>query len=92
MKEQINKQVTGHIEIKKRRNGDMFSVYIRPTEQSFYFFTYSSETMETVSTNDKYNEAIKDAKKNKQERSKDQARFKFIPTQKTKAGLFLRQL
>lgn len=92
LKEQVNKQVEGNVEIKKKRNGDVFTVYIKPTESAFYYFSYTNETMETVSTNDKYNEAIKDAKKNKQERTKNQAKFKFIPTQKTKAGLFLRQL
>ena len=47
--------------------------------------------MQTVSTNDKYNVAIKEAKKTKQERSKGQAKYKFIPTTKAKANQLIRQ-
>jgi hypothetical protein len=92
LKGQINKQVTGNIEFKKRRSGDKFSIYIKPNKSDFYYFSYSNFVLETVSTNPKYNLAVKEAKKNKQERTKGQDKFKFIPTQTTKATQFLRQL
>lgn len=91
-KAQVNKLVKGNIEFKKRRNGDRFSIYMKTNKTDFYYFTYANGLMETVSTNTKYNLAVKEAKKNKQERVKGQEKFRFIPTQTTKATMFLRQL
>ncbi|UTW62222.1 hypothetical protein KFE98_19805 [bacterium SCSIO 12741] len=92
LKQQVNKISDGTIMIKKKRSGDIFAIYLKIDKQTWYYFSYSNEVLETVSTNDKYNTAIKEAKKNKQERTKGQARFRFIPTPKTKVSAFLRQI
>lgn len=90
-KNQINRLVDGKMEIKKRRTGDRFSLQLKVEKSIWYFFTYSIEIMETYSTSDKYNVAVKEAKKNKQERTKGQAKYKFIPTSKAKANQIIRQ-
>ncbi|MBD79558.1 MAG: hypothetical protein CL840_11625 [Crocinitomicaceae bacterium] len=91
-KGQVNKLIKGNIEIKKKRSGDRFAMYLKVNKTDYYYFSYANEVLETVSTNTKYNLAVKEAKKNKQERTKGQAKFRFVPTQTTKAAQFLRQL
>ena len=90
-KNQVNRLVEGKFEIKIKRSGDRFVLQLKKDRKSYYFFTYSTEIMQTVSTNDKYNVAIKEAKKTKQERSKGQSKYKFIPTTKAKANQLIRQ-
>lgn len=90
-KNQVNRLLEGKFEIKIKRSGDRFMLQIKKDKTTYYFFTYSVEIMQTVSTNDKYNVAIKEAKKTKQERSKGQAKYKFIPTTKAKANQLIRQ-
>ncbi len=89
-KNQVNRLVDGKFEIKIKRSGDRFMLQVKKDKSSWYFFTYAVEIMQTVSTNDKFNEAVKDAKKNKQERVKGESKFKFIPTTRAKANQLLR--
>ncbi len=90
-KNQVNRYVDGKFEIKIKRSGDQFMMQLKKDNTSYYFFTYSAEIMQTVSTNNKYNVAIKEAKKTKQERTKGQSKYKFIPTTKAKANQLIRQ-
>ena len=90
-KNQVNRYVDGKFEIKIKRSGDQFMMQLKKDNTSYYFFTYSTEIMQTVSTNNKYNVAVKEAKKTKQERTKGQSKYKFIPTTKAKANQLIRQ-
>ena len=88
-KTQVNKLIKGNIEIKKKRSGDKFAIYLKSSKTDFYYFSYTNEVLETISSNTKYNEAIKEAKKNKQEKVKGQAKFRFVPSQAAKASQFV---
>jgi len=61
-KRQINKNVEGYVEIRKKRGGDVLTIYLEPNEDSWYFFTYSRGLMQAVSTNDDFNNPIKEEK------------------------------
>lgn len=93
-KRQINKLVDGKIQIKKRRSGDILVIYLELDEKNWYFFNYQSEIMQAVSSNDDFNQRILDVKsgKNKLERTKGQARYRFILSNKSKKAAFLRTL
>ena len=88
-KTQVNKLIKGNIEIKKKRSGDKFAIYLKSSKTDFYYFSYTNEVLETISSNTKYNEAINEAKKNKQEKVKGQAKFRFVPSQAAKASQFV---
>ena len=91
-KTQVNKLIKGNIEFKKKRSGDKFAMYLKTSKTDFYYYSYANEVLEVVSSNSKYNLAVKEANKNKQERVKGQAKFRFVPTQAPKATQFLRTL
>jgi len=91
-KRQVNKYVDGKIQIKKRRSGDILVVYFELDSKTWYFFNYQSEIMQAVSSNNEFNQKILDVKsgKNKLERTKGQARYRFILSNKSKRAAFLR--
>jgi hypothetical protein len=60
LKDRINGEVTGYIEFKKIRNNDEFSIYFEVGEEWFFFY-YSMNIMETLSSVGKFNEIIKEA-------------------------------
>jgi hypothetical protein len=91
LKSQVNKYLEGHIEIAKKAAGDRFTIYLRTKSNHWYFFSYVNEVMEAVATDDKFNAAVKDAKKNKLEREKGKARYRFTLTNKNKADIVIRQ-
>lgn len=93
-KRQINKLVDGKIQIKKRRSGDIMVIYLELNNKDWYFFNYQSEIMQAVSSNNDFNQRILDVKggKNKLDRSKGQARYRFILSNKSKKTAFLRSI
>jgi hypothetical protein len=93
-KRQVNKLVDGIIQVKKRRSGDILVIYLELDKENWYFFNYQSEIMQAVSSNNEFNQRILDVKsgKNKLERSKGQARYRFILSNKSKKAAFLRSL
>ena len=89
-KNQINRMVDGKFEVKIKRSGDRFMCQLKKDKSSWYFFMYNVQIMQTVATNDKFNLAVKEAKKTKQEQTRGQQKYKFIPTTKEKAKQLLR--
>ncbi len=62
LKKQIHKFVDGHIEIIKKRSGDIFTLYMQLNESNWYFFTYRGGVMRVVSSNQEFNNIIKEMK------------------------------
>jgi len=76
----VNKLVKGYVEIGKRRAGDIINLYFEPSENQWYFFTYSNGTMQVISSNKTFNEkltAIKAADRT-QKGEKGQPSFLYI--------------
>lgn len=68
---QLNKYVTGKIEIVKKRGGDILNIYLELDANNWYFFNYTRGTMLAVSSNEAFNTAIKDMKPDKREKAGD---------------------
>lgn len=90
-KDEINKYVDGKIQIVKKRSGDELNIYLELSKSNWYFFNYRAEMMQTVSSNDEYNTAIKESKKNKLKREKGQAKYRFLLSSEAKKIQFLRK-
>lgn len=58
----VNLYVDGHIEIQRRRSGDLIDVYLKVDESTWYYFSYFKGVMMTLSGNNAYNSLIADAK------------------------------
>jgi len=54
----VNVYVDGAIEIQRRRSGDMFDIYLKANEQTWYYFSYIKGTMMVLSSNQAYNSLI----------------------------------
>jgi hypothetical protein len=91
LKNQVNKYLDGHIEIAKKAAGDRLTIYLKTKTNHWFYFSYTNEVLESVSTDEKFNSAIKEAKKNKLEREKGKARYRYTLTNKNKADIVIRQ-
>ena len=60
----VNVYVDGFIEIQRRRSGDMFDVYLKADESTWYYFSYIRGNMMTQAYNINYNSLIANTKLN----------------------------
>jgi len=65
---QINKMVDGKIEIIKKRGGDIINIYLELDKNVWYYFNYNRGTMLAVSSNNDFNDALKDLKPDKRKK------------------------
>ena len=64
-KKQIHKPVRGIVELLKKRNGDVLSIYLEASEHNWFFFTYQRGLMQAISSGDDFNTIIKELKPDK---------------------------
>ena len=57
--------VYGLIEFKKKRNGDMLSIYFEPSDESWFFFNYKRGMLGAFSSHDDFNANIRETKDEK---------------------------
>ncbi len=60
----VNVYVDGFIEIQRRRSGDMFDIYLKADESTWYYFSYIRGNMMTQAGNINYNTLISNTKQN----------------------------
>jgi hypothetical protein len=58
----VNTYVDGFVEIQRRRSGDMFDIYLKADESTWYYFSYIRGSMMTQSGNNSYNTLIANTK------------------------------
>jgi hypothetical protein len=58
LNKEVNKLVDGHIEISKKRTGDMFDVYLELGPGKYYYFGYTRGVMQVLSHNREFLSAI----------------------------------
>ncbi|HQH23604.1 MAG TPA: hypothetical protein PLM01_01330 [Bacteroidales bacterium] len=58
----VNVYVDGMIEIQRRRAGDMFDIYLKANESTWYYFSYIKGNMMTLSSNSAYNSVIENTR------------------------------
>ncbi len=62
---QINKFINGHIELEKKRSGDIITVYLELDESNWYYFSYSNNMVQAISSNPEFNKMITETKPEK---------------------------
>ena len=58
----VNLYVDGYIDIQRRRSGDMFDIYLKADESTWYYFSYVKGNMMTQAGNNAYNTLIANTK------------------------------
>jgi len=54
----LNVMVDGHIEIQKRRSGDMMDIYLDVESGTYYYFGYTRGVMQSISSNNAYRDIL----------------------------------
>ncbi len=95
-KNEFYRQVPGNIQIKKQKGGDILNIYFEFDPNTWYFFSYFKGVMSVVSSNNEFNNDIKEmkAKDRKQELAKDNngPSFQFTICSPEKRKQFLRKM
>jgi hypothetical protein len=95
-KTQLNKYAKGIVEVVQKRSGDYLNIYLEDDNANWYFFSYSTGTMQAISSDEKFNSAIKELKPEKRKLEKDKNEKNSAPYQFTigtlsKKATFLRK-
>jgi|WetSurMetagenome_2_1015567.scaffolds.fasta_scaffold00024_70 hypothetical protein len=74
----LNVYVDGFVEIQRRRSGDMFDIYLKADESTYYYFSYIRGNMMTQSGNNNYNVLISNLKANDRKHPDSTVRQPYI--------------
>jgi hypothetical protein len=77
-KTQLNKYLLGKIEIVQRRSGDSFNMYLADDNNNWYFFSFSGNQMLAVSSDEKWNNVIKEQKPEKRSVEKEKGKVSYM--------------
>ncbi|MBK9282923.1 MAG: hypothetical protein IPM51_01235 [Sphingobacteriaceae bacterium] len=61
-KTEIFRLMNGYVMISKKRGRDILDIYLEPDGNTWYYFTYYNGTMLAVSSNDQFNNSLKELK------------------------------
>jgi hypothetical protein len=91
--EQINKLVEGIVVLKKKRSGDVLTMYFKLGDGWWYYFEYARGVMRTVSSVDEFNTAISTTKPDDRRLKvkKGENPYSYYPTTPKIVKKFLRQ-
>jgi hypothetical protein len=90
----LNKYYDGFIEIVRRRSGDVLNIYLEIDRRNWYFFSYSSNVMQAISSQTEFNKFIRDVKteKRKDEAKKNETSYRYIISTTQKKNSFLHSM
>lgn len=64
-KEAISRQVKGYFEIQRRKGNDVFNLYLESDNASWWYFNYSRGILQSISSDNKFNDVINNMKPDK---------------------------
>ena len=88
----INKEATGTIEIRKRKQGDQLNMYIEFDPMHWYFFTYYQGQMQVASSNPDFNNIISTLKDDKRSEKTDKGKFSYVTADPNARRIFLKRV
>ena len=94
-KQQVNKYLKGYVEIQRMRTGDILNLYLEyDNGKQWYYFNYRNNLMQTISSDNEYNNYIRDLKDDKRKVKKDKEgeEYSFIISNLRKKTDFLRRI
>jgi len=59
---QVNKKVDAYIEMVERGSGDIFDMYLRVDDRTWYYIAYNPGTLQVLSSNRKFNDLVMNLK------------------------------
>lgn len=79
-KEEVNKYLDGKIMITKKRSGDLIDILLEADANTWYYFSYRRGLMKVISSNEDFNNQIKELKKDKRkyQNARGEAAFSFM--------------
>ncbi len=92
-KVQVSRKMNGLLEVARKRSGDVVTLYLQPTEQTWYYFSYTKGVMQVFSSDPVFNDAIRDLKPEKRVNdSKDGKPYQFMLSTERRKTDFLRKI
>ncbi len=87
----MNVYVDGFVEIQRRRSGDMFDIYLKANESTWYYFSYVRGNMMTQSSNNNYNTLIANIKLSQRKHPESSVRqpYTYMMAVEDRLGKFL---
>jgi hypothetical protein len=61
---QVNKKVEAYIELVERGSGDVFDIYLKANDRTWYYIAYSPGGLQVLSSNRRFNAIVFDLKEN----------------------------
>jgi hypothetical protein len=58
MNKQLNVKTEGYLEIQKKKSGDMFDLYLKLDDETWYYFAYTRGVMQALSNNHSFTDPI----------------------------------
>jgi hypothetical protein len=93
-KDPVNRYAKGYLELIHRRSGDVISLYFEINPLKYYFFDYRNGTLQTISSDNLYNDRINALKPEKRMLTKPglEEPYEFLVTNRSKMVEFLRRM
>jgi hypothetical protein len=93
-KVQVNRQMNGKIELIKRGSGDILNIYLEADEFGWYFFSFDNDVMQAISSNEVFNDAIRNEKPEKMELKAEKGKpaYQYMLSTEKKKNEFLRKV
>ncbi len=93
LKKQVNRLIDGHIQIKKKRSGDEFYLYLEPSEGVWYYFHMARNVLKVASSNKEFNTILREMKpgNRKLKAEKKEKPYSFYPITDVAKKKFLKQ-
>jgi hypothetical protein len=90
----VNVYVDGYVEIQRRRSGDMFDIYLKADESTWYYFSYVRGNMMTQAGNNAYNTLIANIKLSQRKHPESTVRqpYTYMISVEDRLGRFLQRM
>jgi hypothetical protein len=90
----VNVYVDGFVEIQRRRSGDMFDIYLKADESTWYYFSYVRGNMMTQAGNNAYNTLIANTKLSLRKHPESTVRqpYTYMISVEDRLGKFLQRM
>ncbi|HEX5002717.1 MAG TPA: hypothetical protein VFW78_09480 [Bacteroidia bacterium] len=89
----VNRVLSGYVEVDRRRSGDIFNMYLELDGNTWFFFNYQKGVMQSISSDQKYNDIINNMKPDKRVASDkgDKAPYQYLLSTERKKNEFKRR-
>jgi hypothetical protein len=93
-KDPVNRYMNGHLELIRRRSGDVISLYLEISPMQYYFFDYRNGIMQSISSDNEFNSRINETKQEKRVMSKPglDENYEFVISTNRRVIDFLRRM